>query len=120
MTISAEVAAEIVRLHHGEHWPIGTIATQLGLHHSTVRRVLERDGSGRNPRAKRPSIIDPFVPFIVETLERYPTLSAARLYEIVQERGYRGAPDHFRTLVRPYRPRREKESFLRLSTLPYL
>jgi len=29
--ISKETEAEIVRLYHGERWPIGTIAGQLGL-----------------------------------------------------------------------------------------
>ncbi len=38
--ISRAVEAEIVRLHHAEHWPIGTIAAQLRIHHGTVRRVL--------------------------------------------------------------------------------
>ena len=40
--ISKETEAEIVRLYHGEKWPIGTIASQLGLHHTTVQRVLRQ------------------------------------------------------------------------------
>jgi IS30 family transposase len=42
--ISKETEAEIVRLYHGEKWPIGTIASQLGLHHTTVQRVLRQTG----------------------------------------------------------------------------
>ena len=38
--ISRAVEAEVLRLHHAERRPIGTIARQLLLHHSTVRRVL--------------------------------------------------------------------------------
>lgn len=38
--ISPELEADILRLHHVEKWKIGTIAAQLGIHHSTVRRVL--------------------------------------------------------------------------------
>ncbi len=34
MTIPRALEAEIVRLHHAEHWPIGTIATQLRVHHA--------------------------------------------------------------------------------------
>ncbi|HMI88728.1 MAG TPA: hypothetical protein VK550_31835 [Polyangiaceae bacterium] len=30
--------AEIVRLFHGERWSVGTIASQLGVHHTTVQR----------------------------------------------------------------------------------
>ena len=34
-----------------------------------------------------------------------PTLTAARLYAMVYERGYRGSPDHFRHLIARHRPR---------------
>jgi hypothetical protein len=37
--IPPEVDAEILRLYHAERWRIGTIATQVGVHHTTVRRV---------------------------------------------------------------------------------
>ncbi len=66
----------------------------------------------------RPSIADPYVPFIVEQLKKYPKLRASRLYQMVKERGYPGAPDHFRTIVARYRPRPPAEAFLRLRTLP--
>jgi DNA replication protein DnaC len=32
------IPAEIRRLFFGEHWKVGTIAAQLGLHHETVRQ----------------------------------------------------------------------------------
>ena len=32
MKTTPEVEAEIVRLHYAEHWPVGTIATQLEQH----------------------------------------------------------------------------------------
>jgi IS30 family transposase len=35
--------AEVLRLHHAEKWPIGTIARQLRLHHSTVSRDNQGD-----------------------------------------------------------------------------
>jgi len=40
MTIPPEIEAQILRLFHAEHWPIGTIATQLAVHHSVVARVI--------------------------------------------------------------------------------
>jgi hypothetical protein len=58
------------------------------------------------------------VPFIRQILERYPTLTASRVYAMVRERGYRGAPDHFRHIVAMYRPRPAAEAYLRLTTLP--
>jgi transposase len=116
--ISRERAAEVLRVHHAEKWPIGTVASQLGMHHSTVKRVLAQAGLEAGLRSSRPSIADPYIPFIVEQLEKYPRLCASRLYQMVKERGYPGAPDHFRTIVARYRPRPPAEAYLRLRTLP--
>jgi transposase len=116
--IPRALEAEIVRLHHTEHWPIGTIARQLRVHHGTVRRVLAQAGVAMTPRALRPSIVEPYLAFITETLAQYPTLRASRLYAMVRSRGYPGAPDHFRSLVAGLRPRPAAEAYLRLRTLP--
>ncbi|SRR6266404_1675275 len=103
--IGRAVEAEVLRLHHAEHWPIGTIARQLVLHHSTVRRVLAQAGVPAAQKTTRPSLADPFVPFITETLKQYPKLCASRLHVMVRERGYRGGSDHFRSIVARFRPR---------------
>lgn len=122
MTISDELEQQILRLHDVEHWRVGTIARQLGVHHGTVRRVLAHEGrrtqTASAPAPLRPSRIDPYRPFIVQTLGAYPTLSAARLYVMVCERGYRGSASHFRHLVSGMRPRPAAEAYLRLRTLP--
>jgi hypothetical protein len=52
----------------------------------------------------RPSRIDPYRPFILATLEKFPTLTAARLHAMVAERGYVGGPSHFRLLVAQHAP----------------
>ena len=79
--IPEELEQRILRLHFVEKWHVGTIARQVGVHHTTVRRVLE--GQGIAPRLElRPSIVDPFLPFVREQLERYPTLPASRLYRM--------------------------------------
>jgi len=116
--IGRALEAEILRLHHSEHWPIGTIATQLRVHHSTVRRVLAQAGVPVMQTTLRASIAGPYFAFILETLTKYPTLRASRLYQMVRERGYPGAPDHFRAIVAQLRPRRAAEAYLRLRTLP--
>ena len=72
--ISPELEAEILRLYHAEKWRIGTSATQLGVHHTTVRRVLAQAGIAAGKQVTRASIADPFIPLIVETLEKYPRL----------------------------------------------
>jgi transposase len=116
--IGRDREAEILRLYHAEKWRIGTIGAQLGHHHSTVRRVLAQAGLDAGRVSVRPSMVDPYVPFIVETLEQYPRLRASRLFEMVKGRGYAGKPDHFRSIVARYRPRPPAEAYLRLRTLP--
>ncbi len=116
--ITSEQAAEVVRLFHAEKWKIGTIAAQLHMHHGTVRRVLACAGVSPPSRAQRPSIVAPYVPLILETLEQYPKLPASRLFVMAKERGYPGSPDHFRRAVARHRPRPVAEAYLRLRTLP--
>jgi transposase len=115
--ISKELEAKILRLHHAEKWPPGTIARHLQVHHTTVQRVLREKGSP-SAEKQRPSIVDPYVAFIVEQLKQHPGLRASRLFQMVQARGYPGKPDHFRKLVASYRPRPVVEAYHRLRTLP--
>jgi transposase len=115
--ISREKEADILRLYHAENWKVGTIATQLGVHHTVVQRVLLQAGVPTERVLARPSMADPFVAFIVETLQKYPRLRASGLYDMVRQRGYPGGPDHFRAIVARYRPRPRAEAYLRLRTL---
>jgi len=117
MTISAAIAAEIVRLFAVEGWRIGTIARHLGVHHSVVRRVLKVAGKESEKR-RRGSMLDPFRSFIEETFSRHPRLPASVLYRMVRARGYPGGEDHFRHLIAKMRPRKAAEAFLQLRTLP--
>lgn len=116
--ISKDLEAKILRYHFVEHWGPNTIAAQLGIHHSSVDRVLSQAGLPKAERAPGASMIDPYLPFITETLAQYPKLTAARLYAMAQARGYRGGPSHFRSHVAQLRPRPPPEAFLRLRTLP--
>jgi transposase len=118
MSIPPELEAQILRYYHVEKWTTGTIAAQLKVHHGTVSRVLAQAGLPRIGRPPRPSRIDPYLPFIRQTLEAFPNLTASRLYLMVRERGYRGGSDHFRHLIACHRPRPKAEAYLRLRTLP--
>ena len=118
MTISKETEAKILRYHFVEQWRVGTIVTQLGIHHSVVDRVLSQAGLPKVERSPRPSIIDPYLPFIVETLREFPTLTATRLYEMAKQRGFTGGPSQFRQRISQLRPRKQPEAYLRLKTLP--
>jgi IS30 family transposase len=67
--ISPEIRAQIRRYFYAEHWKIGTIARELGLHPETVRNAIEvQRMAGSQPL--RPSIVDPYVEFIRQTLTR--------------------------------------------------
>jgi transposase len=118
MVIAPDIEGQILRYHHAEKWTVGTIARQLHVHHSVVRRVLAQAGLPRIGRPPRPSQIDAYLPFIHLTLGTFPTLTASRLYAMVRERGYRGSPDHFRHLIACHRPRPKAEGYLRLRCLP--
>jgi len=119
MAIREELKAQILRYYFAEHWRVNTIARQLGVHHSSVERVLREAGVERErQRPRRPSMLDPYVAFITQTLEQFPTLTAARLFDMVKARGYPGGPDNFRHRVAQLRPRRPREAYLRLRTLP--
>jgi len=116
--IDKALEAKILRYHFVEQWGVNTIARQLGIHHTTVDRVLTQAGLPKAERARRPSIVDPYHPLIIETLAQYPTLSAARLLGMAQARGYTGGVSQFRAHVAQLRPRRPAEAYLRLKTLP--
>jgi len=118
MAIDKSVEAKILRYHFVEKWRTGTIATQLGIHHSVVDRVLSHAGLPKIERSRRPSIIDPFLPFIIETLNEFPTLTAVRLYEMARQRGFTGGPSQFRQRISELRPRKLPEAYLRLKMLP--
>ncbi len=79
MTIDEAKAAEVRRLFFAEHWKVGTIVTQLSLHHEVVERVLglrarplpaAAPAIGKEPRAPVP--LRGFEGFIAETLAQYP------------------------------------------------
>ena len=89
--IGPELHARIRRLFFAEHWRVTTIATQLGVHHDTVRRVIDSARCIRPGRQVRPSTLDPYKAFITATLEQYPRLRATRLWAMVRERGYPGS-----------------------------
>lgn len=116
--IDAELYAAIRRHYFADHWKIGTIVQQLGVHPDTVKRAIGAERFNAPRTIARQMITDPFVPYIREILERYPRLRATRLYEMVRARGYRGSVVQLRRVVRTLRPVPTAEAMLRLRTLP--
>jgi hypothetical protein len=70
MTISAEIEANILRYYHVEKWRVGTIANQLHVHHSVVKRVLSQAGIPRTNLTRHKSLIDPFLPFYFRNIKK--------------------------------------------------
>jgi transposase len=116
MTVDLSVEAEIRRLHYAEHWPVGTVATQLGVHPDVARRVLGLL-EPRRPSVPRRRLVDPFVGFIDETLKQYPRLLATRLHDMLRARGYPGSVRTVREYVAQVRPAPKREAFLRIEPL---
>jgi transposase len=115
--ITPEQHAEIRRLYYGEHWTVGTIAAALGVHHETVRAAIVNDTQGVRRGTCRTTQLDPYLPFIRDTLGQYPRLRATRLFEMVKSRGYPGSVVQLRRAVRLIRPAATATVYRRLTTL---
>jgi transposase len=114
--ISPENRAQIRRYFYAEHWKIGTIASELGVHPDTVRNAIESERF-RNTPPLRTSIVDPYADFIRQTLDQHPRLRATRIYQMIQDRGYTGSVIQLRRAVAQLRPQ-IREPFLRLQMFP--
>jgi transposase len=116
VTVPADVEAEIRRLHIAEGWPVGTVASQLGVHHDVVERVLGMQPLAEEPE-DRPLLLAPFGGFIADTLKEYPRLCSARMFDMIVKRGYRGSQRTVRRYVAEVRPRPPREAYLRVDPL---
>jgi hypothetical protein len=104
--ISRAVEAEVLRLHHAERWPIGTIARQLLLHHSTVRRVLAQAGvpaAQKTTVARRSRI--PSSRLSSRRSSSIRSCARAACTSWCASAATAAAADHFRSMVARFRPR---------------
>ena len=117
--ISDDEFARIRRLFFAEHWKVGTIAAELGLHEDAVLRAIGSTAfNQRKARPAPPSLLDPYKEFLVETMKQHPRLRATRLHQMIKERGFAGSVSIVRRYVATVRPGPVREAFLRRSTLP--
>ncbi len=114
----AEIYARIRRLFYAEHWKVGTIATELGVHHDTVTRAIEAERFAHAVRPVRATLLDPYKALVTDVLEKHPRLRSTRLFEMLRERGYPGSAVQLRRYVATVRPTRRAEAYLRMTTLP--
>lgn len=115
--ISLELQSKIRRLFFGEHWKVGTIAAELGIHPDTIKRAIDLERFRGSRTVIRASKLDAYKAFVLETLEKHPRLRATRIYGMIRPLGYQGSVVHLRRFIKTVRPRR-REAFLRLETLP--
>jgi transposase len=108
----------IRNLFYAEHWKVGTIAAELGLHPDAVKRAIEAERFGVRRRTPYSSMLDPYKPFIIDILDKHPRLRATRIFQMLRLRGYPGAIAVLRRYVRQVRPAPSKEAYLRLQTMP--
>src|SRR5437868_8868871 len=114
--INTETRAQIRRYFYADHWKIGTIATELGVHPDAVRKAIESERFV-SPQPLRASIVDAYIAFIRLTLEQHPGLRATRVYQMVRDRGYSGSVVQLRRTVARLRPQ-GREAFLQLQMFP--
>lgn len=115
--LNPETRAQIRRYFYAEHWKIGTIARELGVHPDAVRNAIEAQRLGLGGQPVRASIVDPYLAFLRETLDQHPRLRATRIYQMARDRGYTGSVGQLRRAVARLRPQ-VREPFLRLETFP--
>jgi len=114
--ISLETRVQIRRYFYAEHWKIGTIATALNVHPDPVRRAMEVERF-QHAEPLRPSILDPYLPFVRQVLEQHPRLRATRIHQMIQDRGYSGSVEQLRRVVARLRPQ-PHDAFLRWQVFP--
>ncbi len=116
--IPDELRSRIRRLFFAEHWKIGTISAELGVHHDTVSLAIESQRFVNIQYRTQASVLDPYKDLIKLTLTEHPKLLVTRLYDMITPRGYTGSVVQLRRYVRAVRPAVRKEAFFRLRTLP--
>lgn len=113
MTLDATSAATIRRLHFAEKWPVHTIATQLSVHPDCVRRIVGHLPADARAKPDVAALMGPYSDFVRETLARYPTLRATRVYDMLRGRGFVGSVRTVRRYLQAARPPRRGETFVR-------
>lgn len=102
-----------------------SIARELGINRKTVAAVIRAHQEQRaNPHlalaasVQRASLLDPFSDKIKDLLERYPDITAVRLYEELQAAGFKGRYTIVKERLRGLRLRPTSKPVMRFETGP--
>jgi transposase len=112
---------EVIRLHYGGARQ-RRIARILGISRRSVQRVIQRHEDDRagvvHLRRGRPSLLDPYKDKIAALVERYPDITAVRLYEELSREGFRGSYTIVKERLRVVRPNSLQPPVERFETGP--
>ncbi len=107
-------------------WSQRRLAKELGLSRNTVRGILEKVQSQRTQGhsalpallAKRVQIIDAYAEMIEKLLDEFPEITAVRLHEKLQDKGFGGGYTVVKDRLRAIRGRRRPAGVERIETAP--
>jgi transposase len=94
---------------HALGWEQQAIAAHLGVHPKTVSRQLRRFPDVVEERALRPSVLDPYLPYLLQRWEEGCT-NASRLFREVVAQGFSGKASIVREVVAALRKRTGKHA----------
>ena len=98
---------------------ISELSRETGFDRKTVRYYLAQDRPPVTPRMRtKPSKLDPYKPYILERLKKYPRLSRVRLLDEIQSQGYDGKTTILGDYLRQVRPTIPVLPELRYETKP--
>lgn len=87
------------------------IAKRLGISRDTVSKYWEGELTNLKPPSynKRSHLLDPYRDYITQRLEKYPELSAKRIFTEIKSKGYQGSDRTVRRYLQDHRPRQHRE-----------
>ena len=97
---------------------IRQISVLLNLDRGTVTKYLQSPDSIRKQNAVRSSKLDPFREMIKEALDKYPTVKAPVILNLIKQKGFDGEITIVRQYLRHLRGSRNKQAFIRFESRP--
>lgn len=108
-----ELVLQLVTLHR-QGLSARAISRALGISRNTTKALLAEHASAREqehkalpkppPRAPRASKVDPYATRVAELMDRYPDITAQRVFETLREEGFGGGYTAVKKYVRRRRP----------------
>jgi transposase len=122
---SAEIESLVVTL-SARGWSQRRLVKELGISRKRVRTILVRIARQRSaghsvlpkPAVRRTSTLDEYASLIDEQVERYPDITAVRLFEELRNKGFGGGYTIVKERLRTLRPRPKRAPVERFETEP--